>query len=246
MSTLDLTASNVDGGRDDLIRCQLVEKQADGGDIGDSIHGADFMEVDLAYRFVVGFAFGFCDEAIDRQDIGANGFRKFQVVDDMMDIVEAAVGVIVMMVVTVLVIMIVVVHVPVVIMVMVMLVVIMMVMVAVAVLVRMFMIMAMFIIVITVTMVMVVMMLVAIPVVMMVLVRMVVIMLMVVHVGALVQDHIKVAGVDAALEGSANLDLISIHMEACQRILQHLSVCPQIKKRSYGHITADSRITFQV
>lgn len=99
MSTLDLTASNVDGGRDDLIRCQLVEKQADGGDIGDSIHGADFMEVDLAYRFVVSFAFGFRDEAIDRQDIGTNGFRKFQVVDDMMDVVEAAVGVIVMMVV---------------------------------------------------------------------------------------------------------------------------------------------------
>ena len=87
MSTLDLTASNVDGGRDDLIRCQLVEKQADGGDIGDSIHGADFMEVDLAYRFVVSFAFGFRDEAIDRQDIGTNSFRKFQVVDDMMDVV---------------------------------------------------------------------------------------------------------------------------------------------------------------
>lgn len=99
MSTLDLTASNVDGGCDDLIRCQLVEKQADRGDIGDSIHGADFMEVDLAYRFVVSFAFGFRDEAIDRQDIGTNGFRKFQVVDDMMDVVEAAVGVIVMMVV---------------------------------------------------------------------------------------------------------------------------------------------------
>ena len=93
MSTLDLTASNVDGGRDDLIRCQLVEKQADRGDIGDSIHGADFMEVDLAYRFVVSFAFGFRDETIDRQDIGTNGFRKFQVVDDMMDVVEAAVGV---------------------------------------------------------------------------------------------------------------------------------------------------------
>lgn len=105
MSTLDLTASNVDGGRDDLIRCQLVEKQADGGDIGDSIHGADFMEVDLAYRFVVSFAFGFRDEAIDRQDIGTNGFRKFQVVDDMMDVVEAAVGVIVMMVVGVAVVM---------------------------------------------------------------------------------------------------------------------------------------------
>ena len=105
MSTLDLTASNVDGGRDDLIRCQLVEKQADGGDIGDSIHGAYFMEVDLAYRFVVGFAFGFCDEAIDRQDIGANGFRKFQVVDDMMDVVEAAVGVIMVMVVGVTVVM---------------------------------------------------------------------------------------------------------------------------------------------
>ena len=99
MSTLDLTASNVDGGCDDLIRCQLVEKQADGGDIGDSIHGADFMEVDLAYRFVVSFAFGFRDEAIDRQDIGTNSFRKFQVVDDMMDVVEAAVGVIMMMVV---------------------------------------------------------------------------------------------------------------------------------------------------
>ena len=43
------------------------------------------------------FAFGFRDEAIDRQDIGTNSFRKFQVVDDMMDVAEAAVGVIVMM-----------------------------------------------------------------------------------------------------------------------------------------------------
>ena len=63
------------------------------------------MEVDLAYRFVVGFAFSFCDETIDRQDIGANGFRKFQVVDDMMDVVEAAVGVVVVMVVGVTVVM---------------------------------------------------------------------------------------------------------------------------------------------
>lgn len=66
------------------------------------------MEVDLAYRFVVSFAFGFRDEAIDRQDIGTNGFRKFQVVDDMMDVVEAAVGVIVMMVMRVTVVMLVV------------------------------------------------------------------------------------------------------------------------------------------
>ena len=107
----------------------------------------------------------------------------------------------------------------------------------------------MFIIVITVTMVMVVMMLVAmtmivvIPVVMMVLVRMVVMMLMVMHVGALVQDHIKVAGVDAALEGSADLDLISIHMEACQRILQHFSVCAKIQKGRHRHISADTGIT---
>ena len=78
MSTLDLTASNVDGGCDDLIRCQLVKKQADRGYIGDSIHGADFMEVDLDYRFVVSFAFGFRDEAIDRQDIGTNSFRSFR------------------------------------------------------------------------------------------------------------------------------------------------------------------------
>ena len=63
------------------------------------------MEVDLAYRFVVSFAFGFRDEAIDRQDIGTNSFRKFQVVDDMMDVVEAAVGVIMMMVVGVIVMM---------------------------------------------------------------------------------------------------------------------------------------------
>ena len=70
-----------------------------------------------------------------------------------------------------------------------------------------------------------------------------VIVFMIRHTGTLVQDHIKVAGIDAALACSANPDLISIHMEACQRILQHFSVCAKIQKGRHRHISADTGIT---
>ena len=39
-----------------------------------------------------------------------------------------------------------------------------------------------------------------------------VLVFMIRHTGTLVQDHIKIAGIDAALACSANPDLISIHM----------------------------------
>ena len=99
MSTLDLTASNVDGGRDDLIRCQLVERE----DTEAISAIASMVPTSWKWISLTGLSWALLSASAMRRyrDIGANGFGVFQVVDDMMDIVEATVGVIVMMVVEV-------------------------------------------------------------------------------------------------------------------------------------------------
>lgn len=89
-----LAVSHVDRRCDDLIRRQLVEQQADGGDVGDGVHGADFVEVDLADQLIMRFAFSLGDETVDGEDILADGLRQFQVSYDMLDVVQAAVCVV--------------------------------------------------------------------------------------------------------------------------------------------------------
>ena len=68
----------------------------------------------------------------------------------------------------------------------------------------------------------------------------VIVISMVVFMLFILQMHIKIIGLDAAFLRCSKMQMIAIYPQTCQRILQHLSVCPQIKKRSYGHITADS------
>lgn len=104
------------------------------------------------------------------------------------------------------------------------------------------MVMIMVAVAVLMTMVVIVGMIVSVAIVMMVL-MLVVMFSVIVYIRTLIQNYIKVAGVDAALERSADLDLISIHMEACQRILQHFSVCAKIQKGRHRHISADTGIT---
>ena len=66
------------------------------------------------------------------------------------------------------------------------------------------------------------------------------VMAMLMYMLFIFQMHIKIIGLDAAFLRCSKMQMIAIYPQTCQRILQHLSVCPQIKKRSYGHITADS------
>ena len=69
---------------------------------------------------------------------------------------------------------------------------------------------------------------------------MVMVMAMLMYMLFIFQMHIKIIGLDAAFLRCSKMQMIAIYPQTCQRILQNLSVCPQIKKRSYGHITADS------
>ena len=60
------------------------------------------------------------------------------------------------------------------------------------------------------------------------------------------QMHIKIKGIQTAHHLPAKMQMVSIHSQALQRILQHLPVRSQIKQGSYRHIPADARITFQI
>ena len=44
----------------------------------------------------------------------------------------------------------------------------------------------------------------------------------------------------------AKMQMVSIHSQALQRILQHLPVRSQVKQGSYRHVPADTRITLQI
>ena len=60
------------------------------------------------------------------------------------------------------------------------------------------------------------------------------------------QMHIKIIRIQAALHRPAKMKVVSFHSQAVQRMLQHRLVGAKIQKRSNRHISADSRITFQI
>lgn len=62
----------------------------------------------------------------------------------------------------------------------------------------------------------------------------------------LLQMHIKIKCIQTAHNLPSKMQMVSIHSQALQRILQHLPVRSQIKQGSYRHIPADARITFQI
>ena len=62
----------------------------------------------------------------------------------------------------------------------------------------------------------------------------------------LLQMHIKIKCIQTAHNLPSKMQMVSIHSQALQRILQHLPVRSQIKQGSHRHIPADARITFQI
>ena len=62
----------------------------------------------------------------------------------------------------------------------------------------------------------------------------------------LLQMHIKIKCIQTAHNLPSEMQMVSIHSQALQRILQRLPVRSQIKQGSYRHIPADARITFQI
>ena len=88
----DLAAPYVDRGYDDSVRSEAVHEEADGGHIGDGVHGSDLMEVDLVDRGSVGVALGLGDEAVDRHDVVCDPLGDVHMAaDDVLDVVDAAV-----------------------------------------------------------------------------------------------------------------------------------------------------------
>ena len=66
------------------------------------------------------------------------------------------------------------------------------------------------------------------------------VMAMLMYMLFIFQMHIKIICLDAAFLRRSKMQMIAVYSQTCQCIFQYLSVCSQIKKRSYGHITAYS------
>lgn len=95
MGAVYLAAADVHWRDDDLVRRETMHEQTNGGDVCDGVHGADFVEVDLAHWFAVGFAFGVGDEAVNGHDVVSDcGWQRKMAAHDVLDVVEA--GVVVM------------------------------------------------------------------------------------------------------------------------------------------------------
>ena len=56
----------------------------------------------------------------------------------------------------------------------------------------------------------------------------------------ILQMHVKIIGLDTAFLRCSKMQMIAVYTQTCKGIFQYLSVCSQVKKRSYGHITANS------
>jgi len=103
----------------------------------------------------------------------------------------------------------------------------------------------------------VVMIVVVVIVVMMVIIVVMVVMIMVVmavamkpfHIVVMVllfKDDIEVAGIDTGLYDTADTYAETVKWKACKSLLKLVRVDTEVKKGCYGHVTADSGITFQI
>lgn len=102
MRAAHLPASNVDRRDDDLIRRQPIHQQAHRRHVGDGVHRADLVEVDLLHRHAVCAALRLGNQAVDREDVVLHLLRQMQVpAHDMLNIVQAAVLVMVVLAVAV-------------------------------------------------------------------------------------------------------------------------------------------------
>lgn len=68
----------------------------------------------------------------------------------------------------------------------------------------------------------------------------------VVVVVVVIEDHVKVTGVEAALVHSADGDAVAFQGKAGQRRLKHLLIGAEIEQSRDGHIAADAGITFEI
>ena len=66
------------------------------------------------------------------------------------------------------------------------------------------------------------------------------VMAMLMYMLFIFQMHIKIICLDAAFLRRSKMQMIAVYSQTCQCIFQYFSVRSQVKKRSYGHITADS------
>ena len=61
-----------------------------------------------------------------------------------------------------------------------------------------------------------------------------------------IQYHMEITGIDPGFYHPGHFNLKSLHRKAVQRPFKHVSVRPQIQKRSHCHIAAYPRAAFQI
>ena len=82
----------MDGRNNDFVGRKSVHQQANGGDVGNSVHSANLVEMDIAYRHAVGMALRLGDERINRHHVVLYLFGYIKVASyDVFYIVQTAV-----------------------------------------------------------------------------------------------------------------------------------------------------------
>ena len=91
MGAAHLPAADVDRGDDNFVRRQPVQQQAYSGDVGDGIHSAYLVKVDLLHGNAVNMAFRLGDFLVDGQNVQLHHGGNGQTVDNAPNIPHAPV-----------------------------------------------------------------------------------------------------------------------------------------------------------
>ena len=78
MGTMDMAASHMNRGCNDLFRADFVKQQTDTCDISHRIHGSHLVEMNLVHRHSVGVGFCLSDEPVYAFHILLHLLRKVQ------------------------------------------------------------------------------------------------------------------------------------------------------------------------
>ena len=69
---------------------------------------------------------------------------------------------------------------------------------------------------------------------------------MIVILTGFIQNHPKITAVNTCLFYPADFCSKAFCRDAFQYFLKHFGICPQIEQSRYGHISADTSVTFQI
>lgn len=91
MGAAGLSKANLYGGGNDFLRSQLLQKKAHGGNICQSVHSADLMEMDFRHGNAVDMTFRLGDFFVDGHDVSFHALGDVQSINQGLNVRHGAV-----------------------------------------------------------------------------------------------------------------------------------------------------------